>query len=71
MQAYGVYDPKKSILYPRAKFPRDIRIGQSVEIVLKSGVTQSYRVLEFYDNLVRIDSNHPLASREPETVPLV
>lgn len=62
--AYGFYDPKKVILYPRTKLPKDLRRGQTVSIVGKSGTLRTYRVVDFHDNMASLDENHPLAGQD-------
>ncbi|AGH95358.1 FKBP-type peptidyl-prolyl cis-trans isomerase [Pseudobdellovibrio exovorus] len=62
--AYGFYDPKKVILYPRKYLPQDIRVGTSVTIVGKSGRSRIYKVIELYHHMVTLDENHPLAGQD-------
>lgn len=63
-EAYGLYDPKKNILYPRHKIPKNLKIGDPISIVGKSGKVRSYRLLQFHDDLVTLDGNHPLAGQD-------
>ncbi len=63
-EAYGLYDPKKVILFPRKKLPRTIRIGELINIVSKTGVQRSYHLLEIHADLVSLDGNHPLAGQD-------
>ncbi len=63
-EAYGLYDPKKVILFPRRKLPRLLRQGQSICIVSKTGVERTYVVLELHSELVSLDGNHPLAGQD-------
>lgn len=63
-EAYGLYDPKKIILYPRNKIQKQLNIGDLISITGKSGVIRSYRVLEFHGDFVSLDSNHPLAGQD-------
>jgi len=63
-EAYGFYDPKKVILYPRKKLPPNIRIGESITIVSKTGVHRTYVVLQFHDSLASLDGNHTLAGQD-------
>lgn len=65
-EAYGFYDPKKVILFPRNKIPgaRDLRNGQTLVLVLKSGQPRSYRVLQVLEETVQLDGNHPLAGQD-------
>jgi FKBP-type peptidyl-prolyl cis-trans isomerase SlyD len=63
-EAYGLYDPQKVILFPRKKLPNDIKKGQMINIVSKTGIQRSYQVLELHTDLVSLDSNHPLAGQD-------
>ena len=63
-EAYGFYDPLKSILYPRRKLPKDIRSGSSVSIVGKSGKLRTYKVVELFSDMASLDENHPLAGQD-------
>lgn len=63
-EAYGLYDPKKVILYPRAMLARHLRIGDMVSIVGKSGTKRHYKVVHFYDDMASLDGNHPLAGQD-------
>lgn len=63
-QAYGLYDPKKIILFPRKKLPEGAKVGMAVSIRGKSGKMRMYKVLDMGDPLVRLDGNHPLAGQD-------
>ncbi len=63
-EAYGLYDPKKVILFPKKKIPFQTKIGETVSIAGKSGTLRTYTVLEFHDDLVSLDGNHPLAGQD-------
>ncbi|MGE5087260.1 MAG: FKBP-type peptidyl-prolyl cis-trans isomerase [Bacillota bacterium] len=63
-QAYGLYDPKKVILFPRKKLPDDARVGMTIFIRGKSGTTRMYKVLDMTSPLARLDGNHPLAGQD-------
>ena len=63
-EAYGPYDPKKVILFPRSKMPTHISVGESIIIVGKSGAERSYRVTGFFDEMASLDGNHPLAGQD-------
>jgi FKBP-type peptidyl-prolyl cis-trans isomerase SlyD len=63
-EAYGLYDPTKIILYPKNKLARTVKVGEMVEITGKSGLIRKYKSLEFYDDMVRLDGNHPLAGQD-------
>lgn len=63
-EAYGLYDPEKLILFPRKKLPGNVRAGELINIVGKSGVQRSYRVLELHNDFASLDGNHPLAGQD-------
>lgn len=63
-EAYGLYDPKKIILFPRKKLPSNIIKGETVHITSKSGVKRVYRILELHSDFVSLDGNHPLAGQD-------
>lgn len=63
-EAYGLYDPKKVILFPRKKIPGNIKKGEQINIVSKTGVQHSYQVLELHADFVSLDGNHPLAGQD-------
>lgn len=63
-EAYGFYDLKKIILYPVKKLAKDLRIGQTISIIGKSGNSRSYKVVEFHNDFISLDGNHPLAGQD-------
>jgi FKBP-type peptidyl-prolyl cis-trans isomerase SlyD len=65
-QAYGFYDTKKVILFPRKKIsnPSHLRVGQMVSVVGKSGEVRSYKVLQLHGEMISLDGNHPLAGQD-------
>jgi FKBP-type peptidyl-prolyl cis-trans isomerase SlyD len=63
-EAYGFYDLKKIILYPQKKLPANIRAGDPISIVGKSGTSRSYTVAQLHDGMVSLDGNHPLAGQD-------
>lgn len=63
-EAYGFYDLKKIILYPIKKLAKDLRIGQIISIIGKSGNSRSYKVVEFHNDFISLDGNHPLAGQD-------
>lgn len=63
-EAYGFYDPKKIIFLPRKKIPKDARVGQTVLVIDKNRRSRSYKILQFHDELARLDGNHPLAGQD-------
>jgi FKBP-type peptidyl-prolyl cis-trans isomerase SlyD len=63
-EAYGFYDPKKVVLYPRSRLPKNIQKGTTISIIGKSGQSRAYNIIELHDNLVSLDGNHPLAGQD-------
>ncbi|AZZ38134.1 peptidylprolyl isomerase [Bdellovibrio sp. qaytius] len=63
-EAYGFYDLQKIILYPVKKLAKDLRIGQTISIIGKSGNSRTYKVLEFHNDFISLDGNHPLAGQD-------
>jgi len=63
-EAYGLYDPKKVILFPRRKLPKQLQTGETISIAGKSGAIRSYQVIQFHDDMVSLDGNHPLAGQD-------
>lgn len=63
-EAYGFYDLQKIILYPVKKLAKDLRIGQIISIIGKSGYSRTYKVVEFQNDFIRLDGNHPLAGQD-------
>lgn len=63
-EAYGLYDPKKIILFPKNKLPQRPSIGAMVSIRTKSGRTDVYKILQVMDSFVSLDGNHPLAGQD-------
>ncbi len=63
-EAYGLYDPKKVVFFPRNKLPNSTKKGELINIVTKSGLQRSYRVLELHSDFASLDGNHPLAGQD-------
>ncbi len=65
-EAYGFYDPKKVILFPRKKLAPQVllRDGDTISIVSKTGQARVYRVGKFHGDMVTLDGNHPLAGQD-------
>lgn len=63
-EAYGFYDPTKIIYFPKRKLPKALRAGDPVSITSKSGTLRSYKVVQFHDDMVSLDGNHPLAGQD-------
>ena len=63
-QAYGLYETRKVILYPRKKLPRNLTVGETISIADKTGKIRTYKVVQFHDDFVSLDGNHPLAGQD-------
>lgn len=63
-EAYGFYDPKKIIYYPRKKLLKELRIGETITIIGKSGASRIYKVISLHDEMACLDGNHPLAGQD-------
>jgi FKBP-type peptidyl-prolyl cis-trans isomerase SlyD len=63
-EGYGVYDPKKVILYPRNKLSKTLKVDEFIKIISKTGVERCYRVLELHADLVTLDGNHPMSGKD-------
>jgi len=63
-EAYGLYDPKKVVFFPRKKLSGTTKKGEVITILSKSGISRSYRVLELHSDFVSLDGNHPLAGQD-------
>lgn len=65
-EAYGFYDPKKVIFFPRSKIPKEktLRCGEPLIIISKTGVQRTYQIVEIHADLLTLDSNHPLAGQD-------
>lgn len=63
-EAYGFYDPKKVILFPKRKLPKLIRLNDPVVVVSKTGVKRFYKVIQIHGDMVSLDENHPLAGQD-------
>jgi FKBP-type peptidyl-prolyl cis-trans isomerase SlyD len=63
-EAYGLYDPKKVVFFPRKKLPPNIKKNETVTILSKSGFPRVYRVLELHSDFISLDGNHPLAGQD-------
>ena len=63
-EAYGLYEPKKIIFFPRNKLSKLIRVGEMVSITGNSGTIRTYKVVELHSDMVSLDGNHPLAGQD-------
>jgi FKBP-type peptidyl-prolyl cis-trans isomerase SlyD len=63
-EAYGFYDPKKVVYYPKKLISKDIRTGEVITIIGKSGMARTYKVIALHTDMVSLDANHPLAGQD-------
>lgn len=63
-EAYGYYDPKKVILISRNKIPKQLHVGEFITLIGQNNESQSYRIIQFHDDSVSLDGNHPLAGQD-------
>lgn len=63
-EAYGYYDPRKVILYPRKKLHRDSKVGSIVRLLDKDNTVQVYTISQIMGDHVSLDGNHPLAGQD-------
>lgn len=63
-EAYGFYDPKKIVLFPKTRLPKNARVGETVQIAGKSGEIRSYKIIQLHGNMATLDANHPLAGQD-------
>jgi FKBP-type peptidyl-prolyl cis-trans isomerase SlyD len=62
-EAYGARDPSGVFVVPRAAFPTDEAVGPGMMFSAHrpDGKSLTFRVVEANDDLVLVDTNHPLA----------
>ncbi len=62
-EAYGARDPAGVFVVPRAAFPADETVGPGMMFSAHrpDGKNLTFRVVEANDELVLVDTNHPLA----------
>jgi FKBP-type peptidyl-prolyl cis-trans isomerase SlyD len=63
-EAYGLYEPLKVIQYPRERLPTSLKVGDFISITDQLGRMTSFKVLQFLDDMVSLDGNHPLAGQD-------
>ena len=64
-EAFGVRDPTGVFLVPRAAFPDGEPLGKGMSFSAErpDGSRFDFRVLEVADELILVDTNHPLAGQ--------
>ncbi len=65
-KAYGFYDPKKVVIFPRKKFGKDqsLNYGDTIFVMDKKQFKKMYRIIEVHGDLIVLDGNHPLAGQD-------
>ncbi|KAF2955075.1 peptidylprolyl isomerase [Marinitoga sp. 38H-ov] len=65
-EAYGEYSEEKVFELPRQSFPPNIdeALGQTVQLGDQSGNVFLAKILEVTDEIVKMDTNHPLAGKD-------
>jgi FKBP-type peptidyl-prolyl cis-trans isomerase SlyD len=67
-EAFGVRDPSRIVEIAREEFPPNVERGDRFEVENEQGGLLVVHVLEVSDDLVVIDTNHPLADQEARFV---
>ncbi len=63
-QAYGARDASKILEVDRGDFPPDVAAGDRFEVENEAGGLLVLHVLDVQDDLVVVDTNHPLSGQE-------
>jgi len=63
-EAYGFYDPKKIIYYPKKRMLKEVKVGEIITIIGKSGTARIYKVVTLQADMIGLDANHPLAGQD-------
>ncbi|MDJ0805258.1 MAG: peptidylprolyl isomerase [Gammaproteobacteria bacterium] len=65
-QAYGEHNPEMMQVVPRSAIPTDIEleVGMVLSANNPDGRTLHFKVVEFDDEKVSVDGNHPLAGKD-------
>ena len=65
-QAYGQHNPEMVQDVPRSAIPADIELQEGMILSARSpeGQNINFKVVEFNDEQVRVDGNHPLAGED-------
>jgi FKBP-type peptidyl-prolyl cis-trans isomerase 2 len=65
-QAYGAHNPEMMQDVPRSAIPADIDLQPGMILSARSaeGQTVNFKVVEFDDESVKVDGNHPLAGED-------
>jgi FKBP-type peptidyl-prolyl cis-trans isomerase 2 len=65
-QAYGVHNPDMVQDVPRSAIPSDIELHEGMILSARNpeGRNLNFKVVEFNDEQVKVDGNHPLAGED-------
>jgi FKBP-type peptidyl-prolyl cis-trans isomerase 2 len=65
-QAYGVHNPEMVQDVPRSAIPSDIELHEGMILSARNpeGRNLNFKVVEFNDEQVKVDGNHPLAGED-------
>ncbi|WP_047267243.1 FKBP-type peptidyl-prolyl cis-trans isomerase [Marinitoga sp. 1197] len=65
-EAYGEYSEEKVFELPKQNFPSNIdeALGQTVQLGDSTGNVFLAKILEVTDEIVKMDTNHPLAGKD-------
>jgi len=64
-EGYGALDPEARFELPREEFPEDVplELGIELEITDHDGDTMFAKIIEVGEDVVELDTNHPLAGK--------
>ena len=65
-QAYGEHNPEMMQVVPRSAIPDDIKLEEGMILSANGpqGQTLNFKVVEFDEEKVSVDGNHPLAGKD-------
>ena len=65
-EAYGPINPEMLIEMPKQRFPEDMKIEVGTPLMMSDQQGQQFQVtiVEFNDEVVMLDANHPLAGQD-------
>ncbi len=65
-QAYGAHNPEMMQQVPRSSMPADLELAEGMTLTASSpdGRKLNFKVVEFDDEKVSVDGNHPLAGKD-------
>jgi FKBP-type peptidyl-prolyl cis-trans isomerase SlyD len=61
--AFGTWSPERVVVVDRNELPADIELGDRIEAESPDGASVWLKVLEFREEEVVLDTNHPLAGQ--------